>query len=647
MAKSVVTSKGTVLALARELGKGGEGSVFEVVGLADQVAKLYHRPPDAKKQAKLTFMAATADAQLVSYAAWPQETLHASKGGPVVGFLMPKVVGREPIHMVYSPAHRRQERPKAAWDYLLFVARNTASAFETVHEHGHVLGDVNQGNVMVGGDSKVVLIDCDSCQVDARGTLHLCEVGVSHYTPPELQGLSSFDGVVRKANHDNFGLALLIFHLLFGGRHPYSGVPLRNGVGDALESDIKGYRYAYARDAQHRGFSPPPRSIPVDIVPDAVQSMFHAAFTEMGTQGGRPTAKQWVAALDGLRGKLKRCSVSPAMHVYPDHLLSCPWCALEKQGVAYFIDLGATYTPTSTGFILAKAWALIETVPVPSIALIPSIGHFAVKPAPLPPDVPSKSAVMAYRVLAVGLAVLVAVFEPKLWFWCMVGGFLGWTMAASIGSGARSNEWRKRKDAKAAAQQEYDRLVDQVQRETGPQGFSARRQELIKARDEYQGLPQREKLEMDRLHATAQERQKQKFLDGFFIDSADIPGVGPARKAALRSFGIETAADVDWARIRQVRGFGESLTRAVVDWRASCERRFLFNPNTAISPADVAAIKSRLGARRIALEAVLGGGASELRRFHQGATSRAAVLQPALKKAAEALAQATADLEAM
>ena len=305
MARSVVTAKGTVLQLARELGKGGEGSVYEVVGLSDQVAKLYHRAPDAKKQAKLSFMAATADAQLVSYAAWPQETLHSSRGGPVVGFLMPKVVGREPIHMVYSPAHRRQERPKAAWDYLLFVARNTAAAFETIHEHGHVLGDVNQGNVMVGGDSKVVLIDCDSCQVDARGTLHLCEVGVSHYTPPELQGLSSFDGVVRKANHDNFGLALLIFHLLFGGRHPYSGVPLRNGVGDALESDIKEYRHAYARAAQRRGFSPPPRSIHVEIFPDAVERMFHAAFTDTGTQGGRPTAKQWVAALDGVRATLR------------------------------------------------------------------------------------------------------------------------------------------------------------------------------------------------------------------------------------------------------------------------------------------------------------------------------------------------------
>src|SRR5690242_2910922 len=146
------TSKGEPVQLGRELGKGGEGSVFEVPARAAQVAKLYHKAPDPKKQSKLSFMASAGDPRLLSYAAWPQETLHATRGGPVHGFLMPKIAGREPIHMVYSPAHRRQDRPKAAWDFLLFVARNTAAAFETLHGHGHVLGDVNQGNVMVGGD---------------------------------------------------------------------------------------------------------------------------------------------------------------------------------------------------------------------------------------------------------------------------------------------------------------------------------------------------------------------------------------------------------------------------------------------------------------------------------------------------------------
>lgn len=257
MSRALVTSKGALVQLGRELGKGGEGAVFEVPQFSTLVAKLYHKAPDQKKQAKLSFMASIADPKLLQYAAWPQETLHAKQGGPVVGFLMPKVLQREPVHMLYSPAHRRQEYPKASWEFLLFAARNTAAAFETLHAHGHVLADVNQGNVMVGADTKVTLIDCDSFQISANGTVHLCEVGVGHFTPPELQGLRSFDGVMRTVNHDNFGLALLVFHLLYGGRHPYSGVPLHKDVGEALEADIKAFRYAYARDSHARGNKPP------------------------------------------------------------------------------------------------------------------------------------------------------------------------------------------------------------------------------------------------------------------------------------------------------------------------------------------------------------------------------------------------------
>jgi DNA-binding helix-hairpin-helix protein with protein kinase domain len=37
---------------------------------------------------------------------------------------------------------------------LLFVARNTAAALEIQQRHGQLLLDVNQGNVLVGDDSK-------------------------------------------------------------------------------------------------------------------------------------------------------------------------------------------------------------------------------------------------------------------------------------------------------------------------------------------------------------------------------------------------------------------------------------------------------------------------------------------------------------
>lgn len=643
MAMRLVTASGTTIQLGRELGRGGEGSVFEIPALPALVAKLYHRGLDPQKQEKLRFMAMHADQALLQYAAWPQDTLHAMFGGPVTGFLMPKIVGRDPIHMLYSPAHRRQERPKAAWDFLVYAARNVAAAFETLHAHGHVLGDVNQGNVMVGGDSKVVLIDCDSFQINANGNLHLCEVGVSHFTPPELQGLPSFHGVKRTPNHDNFGLALLIFHLLFGGRHPFSGVPQNKVAGEALESDIKAFRYAYARDAKSRGMLPPPKSISMSLVPDGLQGMFVNAFTEQGSNGARPTAKQWVTELDSLRPRLKKCASSQT-HVFPDHLQLCPWCALEQQGVIYFLDLGTTVATTATGFVLAKAWGLIESVKPPPSINFPDIDSISVTPTPLPPGLKSvnRDAIIKGFIVIIAFSLFVAV--PKGWFLWVLGAVFLWDIAGSSDSGKRGMEESARRNAVASAQSKYFELTDKVRNLAGPEGFSLRKKQLSDLRHEYQELPAKEKAEIDSLHKTAENRQKQKFLDRHFIDSASISGVGPAKKAALRSFGIETAADVEWNKVIAVRGFGEVLTRAVVDWRKACERKFVFNPSQAITETDRSAVRVKILLRKKAIEAELLAAPGELQKMTQQATSRIVTLQPEIQSAAMALAQAKADL---
>lgn len=645
MARTLFTAAGAALEVGRELGRGGEGSVFEVPARAKaQVAKLYHKPPDSGKQAKLAFMAAAADPQLLSYVAWPQETLHATPGGAVVGFLMPLVANKAPIHMVYSPAHRRQQYPNAAWDFLLYVARNIAAAFETVHAHGHIIGDVNQNSVMVGKDSKVVLIDSDSFQVNARGVLHLCEVGVSHFTPPELQSLSSFHGFTRTTNHDNFGLALLIFHVLFGGRHPYSGVPLRAGVGDALESDIKGFRYAYARDGHSRGIAPPPRSIALSMLPDAVEAMFHLAFTERGAQGARPDARQWVGALDTLRGRLKKCAASPS-HVYSNHLGHCPWCALEQQGVVYFVNLAAAYTQTSTGFVLAQVWAAIQAVPTPPTLRAPSPANITVTGQPMPPlDAGVVWRRRLWRVLAIclGLTIAVAPGSGAFWFGLLFAG-VGSLLASLDDSPARRIERERRSSSRQQAKQVYEQLVLRANNEVGPEGFYAKRAELEKLREAHEELARDEKRELSRLEITAEERQRRMFLESCFIDNATIVGLGPTRRAALRSFGIETAADVTRPAVMGIRGFGEGLTRALLDWRASCERRFVFNAATAVSAADRAAVRAKFSARRAPVEAVLARGAAELQARGRQVAGQVATLRPQLEAAARALAQAKAD----
>ncbi|EFC4173242.1 helix-hairpin-helix domain-containing protein [Escherichia coli] len=643
MKPTLYTATGECVTPGRELGKGGEGAVYDINEFVDSVAKIYHTPPPALKQDKLAFMAATADAQLLNYVAWPQATLHGGRGGKVIGFMMPKVSGKEPIHMIYSPAHRRQRYPHCAWDFLLYVARNIASSFATVHEHGHVVGDVNQNSFMVGRDSKVVLIDSDSFQINANGTLHLCEVGVSHFTPPELQTLSSFVGFERTENHDNFGLALLIFHVLFGGRHPYSGVPLISDAGNALETDITHFRYAYASDNQRRGLKPPPRSIPLSMLPSDVEAMFQQAFTESGVATGRPTAKAWVAALDSLRQQLKKCPVS-AMHVYPAHLTDCPWCALDNQGVIYFIDLGEEVITTGDDFVLAKVWAMVMASVAPPALQLPLPDHFQPTGRPLPLGLLRREYIILIEIALSALSLLLCGLQAEPRYIILVPVLSAIWIIGSLTSKAYKAEIQQRREAFNRAKMDYEHLVSQIQQLGGLEGFIAKRAMLEKMKDEILGLPEEEKRALAALHDTARERQKQKFLEGFFIDVASIPGVGPARKAALRSFGIETAADVTRRGVKQVKGFGDHLTQAVIDWKASCERRFVFRPNEAITPADRQAVMAKMTAKRHRLESTLTVGATESQRFRLHAPARTMPLMEPLRQAAEKLAQAQADL---
>lgn len=436
---------------------------------------------------------------------------------------------------------------------------------------------------------------------------------------------------------------MLIFHVLFGGRHPYSGVPLISDAGNALETDIAHFRYAYASDNQRRGLKPPPRSIPLSMLPGDVEAMFQQAFTESGVATARPTAKAWVAALDLLRQQLKKCPVS-AMHVYPGHLTDCPWCALDNQGVIYFIDLGEEVITTSGDFVLAKVWAMVMASVAPPALQLPLPDHFQPTGRPLPLGLLRREYIILIEIALSALSLLLCGLQAEPRYIILVPVLAAIWIIGSLTSKAYKAEIQQRREAFNRAKMDYDHLVSQIQQLGGLEGFIAKRTMLEKMKDEMLGLPEEEKRALAALHDTARERQKQKFLEGFFIDVASIPGVGPARKAALRSFGIETAADVTRRGVKQVKGFGDHLTQAVIDWKASCERRFVFRPNEAITPADRQAVLTKMAAKRHRLESTLTVGATELQRFRLQAPARTMPLMEPLRQAAEKLAQAQADL---
>src|SRR5262249_54482282 len=149
--------------------------------------------------------------------------------------------------------------PDADWRFLLHTATNLAKAVACVHKEGCVVGDLNPNNAVVSAEGTVKLIDCDSIQVTIRDRTYSCPVGVPLFTAPELQG-KPLRGVIRTQEQDNFALAVLVFHLLFLGRHPFAG--MYAGRGDMpIEKAIAEHRFAYGADRARVSMSPPPHSL--------------------------------------------------------------------------------------------------------------------------------------------------------------------------------------------------------------------------------------------------------------------------------------------------------------------------------------------------------------------------------------------------
>lgn len=643
----LVDSQGRLLRLGAELGRGGEGAVYELPDQPKCVAKLYTTPPSPEKVEKLVAMAASPAALLLRLAAWPLDTVW-EPGTGARGLVMPRIVDHKPAHFLYSPKSRQIEFPQASWPFLVHTARNIAAAFQTVHDHGHVVGDVNHGNLLVSSQATVTLIDCDSFQISANGRLYPCEVGISTHTPPELQGMS-FRGLTRTSNHDSFGLAVLLFQILFMGRHPFSGRFI-GGKDLTLEEAIRECRFAYGPRAGERGMQPPPNTLPLEAVSEPLVLLFERAFSAQSAHQGRPPARDWIEPLTRLSERLQPCSANPA-HAYLRDLSDCPWCELEgRSGVRFFGAVVGRARPAQP-VDMAALWAAIEAVPRPAPApQLPALRKWT----------PQSTLEMRQRAVkrtqrwigAVGASssatlLLVAWLASSGADWLVTAVFLVFPMLLGlrIGSTPPPALVRELEQGIRSAQAALDAAQYRWKQLAGEHRFDQALLELDRVKTALGDLPGLRARRLEELVRTRRERELLRFLDGYRIADGRITGIGPGLAAQLLSAGIETAADVNYNRIcGQVSGFGPVRAQALVDWRTELERRFRFDPNRELSPADLAALDAEMAAEQARLAAVLRSGPAQLRQLTAEIQSARDALHPEIELAQQRLVQARHEL---
>ena len=557
-------------ALGEKIGEGGEGTVYALVSSPGEVAKIYRQPLVGEAAAKLEAMVSAGPGTLAIHAAWPRALLRG-KDGRIDGFIMDRASEPFDIHEVYSPRDRARHLPGSDWGFLVRVAANTAIAFAAAHAAGIVVGDVNHGSVRVGRDGKVRLIDCDSMQFASGDRIYRCVVGIDTYTPPELQAqrLSDID---RTPDHDAFGLAVLIFQLLFLGRHPFSGVPVKTGGPTDIAGAIALHGYAYLDPPTL--LRPPPAAPPLSLVSEDMRTLFLRAFQPASQPGStlRPSAREWAAALTALAGGLQTCSQSRA-HVYRSGLATCPWCAFERVGIAAFI--GALPARIASLRLDPGALAGLAQRLTAEAARTKRLGAWSGKGAPLAPDRVLRLRTLSRLRWFVGLPALLAI---------IVAGFIGtpWAFFGFVPAIAVflwSNEilfYRRRRRAEKLTGEQREliaRLTNHIYKEAvSVAAFMEQSQKIVTV------LLQHAQASGARPAASPLETQLLAYLDTFRISPGCVPGIGASRIAQLASFGIETAADLDRALVWQVPGFGDQLTDRLFKWRLDLEKRYKSNP---------------------------------------------------------------------
>lgn len=644
----IYTSDNRQLILGQEIGRGGEGSVWSISGTTSVAAKFYHRELAPGQARKIEAMCRLKTENLLRIAAWPMAMLSAGAAAEPEGLLMPRVNGYRAVHLLYNPKSRRAAFPEAQFPFILHSATNVARAFATIHDAGQVIGDVNHGNLLVAASGVVALIDCDSFQITDRGNIYRCPVGVPEYTPPELQE-KNFQSVLRTSHHDAFGLAVLIFHMLFLGRHPFAGI-YKNGAADiTIDEAISEYRFAYSPDTSLTQMQPPPTALRLTEMTPAVANLFLRSFTANGTNGVRPSAHEWIAVLESASRGLKRCAANPS-HDYFSHMSSCPWCRVEAMvGIPMF---GLTVTVVrDEQFNITAIWVQIEAIqPAPKPAAIAAAQTFH-NTCSVAVGIPavvrdrSKKRIASVAVITVAISIVGGVQPaPLISIAILAAALFGVAKLWQQGNiGAKS--FKVEHDS---ARRDYDATRDEwIKVSNLPDAFSAEKQLLANAKATFEKLPSVRAQRMAELSAGCRQRQLQRFLESHRLEDAVLPNIGKGRKQLLLVYNIEDASDVEYSRVIGIKGFGPTMRSTLLAWRASIEQQFRFDPNKGIDPEDLRKLEQELQQKRAECIRALTAGPQQLTSTLREWDARTLHCQTKLADAAKRLGQARVNAGAL
>lgn len=348
------------------LGRGGEGAVYAVSSVGsstlgsahDLVGKIYHHDESKHAQREAKCLAMVASVPQTDSIVWNLGNLY-DVNGKFAGFLMKRLqmdVYRSFMEVAHT-RHRRKRFPEWSVMHALLMARNLAVAIDAVHTAGHMVGDVNESNVLVAKDATVRIVDADSVQISAGDKVYPCVVGKPEFTAPEIgEGSYAEERNRRTVATDMFAFVVMLFNALMGRAHPttcnYKGE--HKDVTTLIDMGV----YPTFVPKLPRGFSKLDE-LEYEAIPSRVHDLIGRGLSSDPAK--RPSFDEVIAVFDELFKRdddgyvnLTQCSVSPLHWWDARDGASCPMCrfASRKPGADIW---GEDKSAEDMSAILAKA----------------------------------------------------------------------------------------------------------------------------------------------------------------------------------------------------------------------------------------------------------------------------------------------------
>ncbi|MFC0526122.1 protein kinase domain-containing protein [Phytohabitans kaempferiae] len=320
----VRTASRATLELVRELGRGGQGSVYEVAGGRHAVKVLRETTADQSADWAQRLRVVSRLPLDGLPVARPIDTL----APPLTGYVMELLNGMVPL----SQLNRVPSGARAIEHYrdtgglrrrLRLLAR-VADVLAAMHTSGLVYQDPSPNNIFIServDRDQVWLIDTDNVAYASAPGRPVC---TPRYRAPELRPVAS-----RRADSlsDAFAFAVIAYELLTQD-HPFIGDELYGAEDEEAEAEAYDGGQPFvdhpddSSNRSTRGIQP--RDL---VIGPALSSAFRSTFVDgPRRRDRRPGVGRWADLLRAAAGATVSCPACHMSYYFDLAVYRCPWC---------------------------------------------------------------------------------------------------------------------------------------------------------------------------------------------------------------------------------------------------------------------------------------------------------------------------------